>query len=129
MPASWATSWRRSPGVRRRPGSPASGRPAWRGLSRARLARRNAARSARLVEFISVILAAAAARKVVLPVPGMSGLSRAAAVTPNARLIATTIALVTGSNKEKGFETARQLGSRGSPVLAGVRDEARGMQA
>jgi NAD(P)-dependent dehydrogenase (short-subunit alcohol dehydrogenase family) len=59
----------------------------------------------------------------------MSGLSRAAAVTPNVGPMATTIALVTGANKGIGFETARQLGARGATVLAGARDEARGMQA
>jgi NAD(P)-dependent dehydrogenase (short-subunit alcohol dehydrogenase family) len=41
----------------------------------------------------------------------------------------TTIALVTGANKGIGFETARQLGARGVTVLAGARDEARGIAA
>src|SRR5215475_9106667 len=46
MPASWATSSRRNPGVRRRP---AAGSPTSAGCSRARRARRNsAASSARL---------------------------------------------------------------------------------
>jgi NAD(P)-dependent dehydrogenase (short-subunit alcohol dehydrogenase family) len=41
----------------------------------------------------------------------------------------TTIALITGANKGIGFETARQLGARAVTVLAGARDEARGMAA
>jgi len=41
----------------------------------------------------------------------------------------TTIALITGANKGIGFETARQLGARGVTVLAGARDEARGIAA
>jgi NAD(P)-dependent dehydrogenase (short-subunit alcohol dehydrogenase family) len=41
----------------------------------------------------------------------------------------TTIALITGANKGIGFETARQLGARGVTVLAGARDEARGLAA
>ncbi len=41
----------------------------------------------------------------------------------------TTIALITGANKGIGLETARQLGTRGVTVLAGARDEARGLQA
>jgi NAD(P)-dependent dehydrogenase (short-subunit alcohol dehydrogenase family) len=41
----------------------------------------------------------------------------------------TTIALITGANKGIGHETARQLGARGATVLAGARDEARGLQA
>jgi NAD(P)-dependent dehydrogenase (short-subunit alcohol dehydrogenase family) len=41
----------------------------------------------------------------------------------------TTIALITGANKGIGFETARLLGTRGTTVLAGARDEARGRQA
>jgi len=43
--------------------------------------------------------------------------------------MATTVALVTGANKGIGLETARQLGARGVTVLAGARDEARGLQA
>ena len=41
----------------------------------------------------------------------------------------TTIALITGANKGIGLETARQLGARGVTVLAGARDEARGVAA
>jgi len=41
----------------------------------------------------------------------------------------TTIALITGANKGIGHQTARQLGARGLTVLAGARDEARGLQA
>jgi NAD(P)-dependent dehydrogenase (short-subunit alcohol dehydrogenase family) len=41
----------------------------------------------------------------------------------------TTIALITGANKGIGLETARQLGVRGVTVLAGARDEARGLEA
>jgi NAD(P)-dependent dehydrogenase (short-subunit alcohol dehydrogenase family) len=41
----------------------------------------------------------------------------------------TTIALITGANKGIGLETARQLGARGVTVLAGARDEARGLEA
>jgi NAD(P)-dependent dehydrogenase (short-subunit alcohol dehydrogenase family) len=41
----------------------------------------------------------------------------------------TTIALITGANKGIGRETARQLGARGVTVLAGARDEARGLEA
>jgi len=40
-----------------------------------------------------------------------------------------TIALITGANKGIGFETARRLGARGITVLAGARDEARGIEA
>ena len=43
--------------------------------------------------------------------------------------MATTIALITGANKGIGLETARQLGARGITVLAGARDEARGIEA
>jgi NAD(P)-dependent dehydrogenase (short-subunit alcohol dehydrogenase family) len=43
--------------------------------------------------------------------------------------MAMTVALITGANKGIGLETARQLGARGVTVLAGARDEARGMQA
>jgi NAD(P)-dependent dehydrogenase (short-subunit alcohol dehydrogenase family) len=39
------------------------------------------------------------------------------------------IALITGANKGIGFETARQLGSRGMTVLVGARDEERGRAA
>jgi NAD(P)-dependent dehydrogenase (short-subunit alcohol dehydrogenase family) len=39
------------------------------------------------------------------------------------------IALITGANKGIGFETARQLGSRGITVLVGARDEERGRAA
>ncbi len=39
------------------------------------------------------------------------------------------IALVTGANKGIGFEIARQLGTQGLTVLAGVRDRARGEAA
>ena len=41
----------------------------------------------------------------------------------------TTIALVTGANKGIGLETARQLGARGITVLAGARDQTRGLAA
>jgi len=41
----------------------------------------------------------------------------------------TTIALVTGANKGIGLETARQLGAHGFTVLAGARDEGRGLEA
>ncbi len=41
----------------------------------------------------------------------------------------TTIALVTGANKGIGLEAARQLGARGFTVLAGARDEERGLEA
>ena len=41
----------------------------------------------------------------------------------------TTIALITGANKGIGFETARMLGARGITVLAGARDEAKGLEA
>ena len=41
----------------------------------------------------------------------------------------TSIALITGANKGIGLETARQLGARGMTVLAGARDEARGLAA
>jgi|SRR5688572_8066605 len=39
------------------------------------------------------------------------------------------VALITGANKGLGFETARQLGSRGITVLIGARDGARGAAA
>jgi NAD(P)-dependent dehydrogenase (short-subunit alcohol dehydrogenase family) len=41
----------------------------------------------------------------------------------------TTIALITGANKGIGLETARQFGERGFTVLAGARDEQRGLAA
>jgi len=41
----------------------------------------------------------------------------------------TTIALITGANKGIGLATSRQLRARGATVLAGARDEARGLQA
>ncbi|MGH3202623.1 MAG: SDR family oxidoreductase [Streptosporangiaceae bacterium] len=41
----------------------------------------------------------------------------------------TTIALITGANKGIGLETARQFGARGFTVLAGARDQARGLEA
>jgi NAD(P)-dependent dehydrogenase (short-subunit alcohol dehydrogenase family) len=41
----------------------------------------------------------------------------------------TTIALVTGANKGIGLEIARQFGARGFTVLAGARDEERGLAA
>lgn len=41
----------------------------------------------------------------------------------------TTIALVTGANKGIGLETARQFGAHGFTVLAGSRDEERGLAA
>jgi NAD(P)-dependent dehydrogenase (short-subunit alcohol dehydrogenase family) len=41
----------------------------------------------------------------------------------------TDIALITGANKGIGYETARLLGARGSTVLVGSRDEARGRRA
>ena len=40
-----------------------------------------------------------------------------------------TVALITGANKGIGLETARQLADRGVTVLAGARDEARGLAA
>jgi len=39
------------------------------------------------------------------------------------------IALITGANKGIGFETARQLGGKGTTVLVGARDEDRGKRA
>ena len=41
----------------------------------------------------------------------------------------TTIALITGANKGIGLETARQFGARRFTVLAGARDEERGLEA
>ena len=41
----------------------------------------------------------------------------------------TTIALITGANKGIGLETARQFGACGFTVLAGARDEERGLSA
>jgi len=41
----------------------------------------------------------------------------------------TTIALITGANKGIGLETARQFGARGFTVLAGARDDERGLAA
>jgi len=39
------------------------------------------------------------------------------------------IALVTGANKGIGYETARQLASRGMTILLGAREEQRGKAA
>src|SRR6266581_9512974 len=66
---------------------------------------------------------------VVLPVPVTAGLSRPAAALNSVDAMATTIALITGANKGIGFETARQLGARGATVLAGARDQERGVAA
>jgi NAD(P)-dependent dehydrogenase (short-subunit alcohol dehydrogenase family) len=41
----------------------------------------------------------------------------------------TTIALISGANKGIGLETARQFGARGFTVLAGARDDDRGLAA
>ena len=59
----------------------------------------------------------------------MAGLCRGARAGPSVGGVDTTIALVTGANKGIGFETARQLGARGVTVLAGARDQARGIAA
>ncbi len=49
---------------------------------------------------------------------------------PGSKIVGmTTIALITGANKGIGLETARLLGARGMTVLAGARDEARGLTA
>ena len=40
-----------------------------------------------------------------------------------------TIVLITGANKGIGFETARRLGQRGSHIIIGARDKARGEEA
>ena len=39
------------------------------------------------------------------------------------------VALVTGANREIGFETAKQLGQQGIKVLLGARNEAKGSEA
>jgi NAD(P)-dependent dehydrogenase (short-subunit alcohol dehydrogenase family) len=67
--------------------------------------------------------------KVVPPVPGLAGLFMASAAALTFGLMTTTIALITGANKGIGLETARQLGARGFTVLAGARDEERGLEA
>ena len=59
----------------------------------------------------------------------MIRLSRLAVALDTVGAMATTIALITGANKGIGLETARQLGARGITVLAGARDEARGVAA
>jgi NAD(P)-dependent dehydrogenase (short-subunit alcohol dehydrogenase family) len=59
----------------------------------------------------------------------MAGLCRGERIGPSVGGMDATIALVTGANKGIGFETARQLGARGVTVLAGARDEARGIAA
>jgi NAD(P)-dependent dehydrogenase (short-subunit alcohol dehydrogenase family) len=41
----------------------------------------------------------------------------------------TTITLITGANKGIGYETARLLGTHGTTVLVGARDETRGREA
>jgi NAD(P)-dependent dehydrogenase (short-subunit alcohol dehydrogenase family) len=66
---------------------------------------------------------------VVSLIPGTAGLSRLAAAPPSVDDMTTTIALITGANKGIGLETARQLGARGITVLAGARDEERGIAA
>ena len=49
--------------------------------------------------------------------------------THSVEAVTTTIALITGANKGIGLETARQFGARGFTVLAGARDEERGLAA
>ena len=62
-------------------------------------------------------------------IPGSAGLSRVLGPALNVGAMTTTIALITGANKGIGLETARQFGARGFTVLAGARDEERGLAA
>src|SRR5260370_25581715 len=41
----------------------------------------------------------------------------------------STIAVITGAKKGIGLETARLLGARGMTVVAGARDDAKGLEA
>jgi NAD(P)-dependent dehydrogenase (short-subunit alcohol dehydrogenase family) len=59
----------------------------------------------------------------------MTGLCRRAGLLTKFGDMTRTIALISGANKGIGLETARQLGARGVTVLAGARDEDRGLEA
>src|SRR5947207_9801995 len=126
MPASSATSWRRSPGVRRRPppGSPTSV-----GRSRARRLRRNNASSGRFSMSSACPRRGAGAGRE----GGTGGPSLRSSLPPGVGPVQarsmTEIALITGANKGIGFATARQLGARGMTVLLGTRDAERGQAA
>src|ERR1700733_5082880 len=134
MPASWATSCRRRPGVRRRwpAGSPTSA-----GRSRSLRERRKVARSSRFMpvtprsrpcsdRIVGAGLAAVAKTGTADPRIGRS--LPAGRRRWQARDM-TTIALITGANKGIGFATARLLGDRGWTILLGARDEVLGTRA
>src|SRR5690348_5060267 len=117
MPASWATSCRRRPGVRRRE---PSGSPTSAGRNRVRLLRRKAARSVRFG--MPPACRTPAGR-------GWYRRSLPALRRPGHAGAMTTIALITGANKGIGFQTAKLFGASGMTVLVGARDEDRGRAA
>src|SRR2546423_1303762 len=122
MPASWATSSRRSPVIRRR--VPA-GSPTSPGVTRPRQARRNAASSVR--SFTRIMMPGEQPAD-----PGTYGPRLTRSLPPpvgRRQAGRMTIALITGANKGIGFEIARQLGTGGATVLLGSRDAARGKAA
>src|ERR1700757_4946605 len=126
IPASWATSWRRSPGGRR---LPPPGTPAAPGEHRAPPGPQERRQLAPVQRAHVSSLPHAGPCRVVPRVLGSAGLSRLAAGHHSVRRMTAKVALLTGANKGIGYETARQLGARDMTVLVGARDADRGREA